>query len=77
MLPEGQPLPPGAFIPNARYDKVIEAFGGKGYHCDTPEALRAALKDSFDSGETTLINVAINPDSRRRPQQFAWSQRPG
>jgi hypothetical protein len=39
--------------------------------------LRAALKDSFDSGETTLINVAINPDSRRRPQQFAWSQRPG
>ena len=76
-LPEGQPLPPGAFIPNARYDKVIEAFGGKGYHCDTPEELRAALKDSFDSGETTLINVAINPDSRRRPQQFAWSQRPG
>jgi thiamine pyrophosphate-dependent acetolactate synthase large subunit-like protein len=76
-LPEGQPLPPGAFIPNARYDKVIEAFGGKGYHCDTPEELRAALKDSFDSGETTLINVAISPDSRRRPQQFAWSERPG
>jgi 2-hydroxyacyl-CoA lyase 1 len=76
-LPEGLPLPPGAFIPNARYDKVIEAFGGKGYHCDTPEELRAALKDSFDSGETTLINVAISPDSRRRPQQFAWSERPG
>jgi 2-hydroxyacyl-CoA lyase 1 len=76
-LPEGQPLPPGAFTPNARYDKIIEAFGGKGYHCDTPEELRAALKDSFDSGETTLINVAISPDSRRRPQQFAWSERPG
>ena len=74
-LPEDAPLPPGAFVPNARYDKVMEAFGGKGYHVETPAALRAALQESFASGATTLINVAINPQSKRRPQQFAWLSR--
>ena len=74
-LPEDAPLPPGAFVPNARYDKVIEAFGGKGYHVETPEQFRAALQESFASGATTLINVAISPQSRRRPQQFTWLTR--
>ena len=74
-LPEGAAYPPNAFVPNARYDKVMEAFGGKGYHVETPQELRAALQASFDSGETTLINVTINPDAKRRPQQFAWLTR--
>jgi 2-hydroxyacyl-CoA lyase 1 len=74
-LPDDAPLPPGAFVPNARYDKIIEAFGGKGYHVETPQELRAALQASFASGETTLINVMLNPQSKRRPQQFAWLTR--
>jgi 2-hydroxyacyl-CoA lyase 1 len=74
-LPDNAPLPPNAFVPNARYDKVIEAFGGKGYHVETPEEFRAALQESFESGATTLINVAINPQAKRRPQQFAWLSR--
>ena len=74
-LPEGVAYPPNAFVPNARYDKVMEAFGGKGYHAETPQELRTALQESFDSGETTLINVTINPEAKRRPQQFAWLTR--
>ena len=74
-LPDDQPPPPGAFVPNARYDRVMEAFGGKGYHVETPEALRAALQASFASGDTTLINVMIDPVARRRPQQFGWLSR--
>jgi 2-hydroxyacyl-CoA lyase 1 len=74
-LPEDAPFPPGAFIPGARYDKIIEAFGGKGFHVQTPEELRRALRESFASGDTTLINVMINPQSKRRPQQFAWLTR--
>jgi thiamine pyrophosphate-dependent acetolactate synthase large subunit-like protein len=74
-LAEGASYPPNAFVPNARYDKVIEAFGGKGYHAETPQELRTALEESFASGETTLINVTINPDAKRRPQQFAWLSR--
>ena len=74
-VPEGAAYPPNAFVPDARYDKVMEAFGGKGYHAETPQELRAALQASFDSGETTLINVTINPEAKRRPQQFAWLTR--
>jgi 2-hydroxyacyl-CoA lyase 1 len=74
-LPTDRPIPPNMFMPNARYDRVIEAFGGKGYHAETPDELRSALQESFASGETTLINVAINPQSRRRPQQFGWLTR--
>jgi 2-hydroxyacyl-CoA lyase 1 len=74
-LPDNAPPPPGAFVPNARYDKIIEAFGGKGYHVETPQQLRAALQESFASGETTLINVMLNPQAKRRPQQFAWLSR--
>lgn len=74
-LPEDGPIPPNVFVPNARYDKVIEAFGGRGYHVETPEELRSALQASFASSETTLINVAIDPFARRRPQQFAWLTR--
>jgi len=74
-LPDDQPLPPNAFVPNARYDKVIEAFGGKGYHVETPEEFRSALRESFASGDTTLINVMIDPVARRRPQQFTWLTR--
>ena len=74
-LPDGASYPPNAFVPNARYDKVMEAFGGKGYHAETPQELRTALQESFDSGETTLINVTIDPDAKRRPQQFAWLTR--
>ncbi len=74
-LPDDKPLPPGAFVPNARYEKVIEAFGGKGYFVETPEELREALRESFDSGETTLINVMLDPVAKRRPQKFAWLTR--
>jgi 2-hydroxyacyl-CoA lyase 1 len=74
-LPSAGPIPPNMFVPNARYDKVIEAFGGKGYHAETPEQFRAALQESFASGATTLINVTISTQARRRPQQFAWLSR--
>jgi 2-hydroxyacyl-CoA lyase 1 len=66
---------PGAFVPNARYDKVIEAFGGHGYHVETPDELAAALKDAIASDETSLINVALDPQASRKPQKFAWLTR--
>ncbi len=66
---------PGAFVPNARYDKVIEAFGGKGYHVETPDEFASALKDAVASDETCLINVALDPAAQRKPQKFAWLTR--
>ncbi|MBC8652100.1 oxalyl-CoA decarboxylase, partial [Providencia vermicola] len=46
----------------ARYDKMIEAFGGIGYNATTPAEIQQALKAGLTSGNPTLINVVIDPD---------------
>jgi thiamine pyrophosphate-dependent acetolactate synthase large subunit-like protein len=68
-------LPPGGFAPGARYDMVMEAFGGKGYHVETPDELAEALKDALALDRPCLINVALDPDAKRRPQRFGWLTR--
>ena len=69
---EGRPPPVGAYVPDARHDKLIEAFGGKGYRVNTPEELRAALQEALTSDGPTLIDVVINPKADRRAQEFGW-----
>ena len=61
--------PPTALLPNARYERIIEAFGCKGYFAQNSGELVRALKDAFDeTSKPTLINVMINPSSERKPQ---------
>ncbi len=47
------------FVKDARYDLMMQAFGGEGRHVDNPDALRAAVKEAFASGKPTLINAVI------------------
>jgi len=68
-------LPPGGFVEGARYDMVMEAFGGKGYNVATPDELAAALKEAMTLDIPSLINVDLDPDAKRRPQRFAWLTR--
>jgi len=49
------------FVKGARYDKVIEAFGGIGVQAETPDALKRAVEAAMDSGKPTLINAVIDP----------------
>ena len=51
------------FVPNIRYDKMMEAFGAVGVNVTTPAELAKALEDSLKSGKTTLINAVIAPDA--------------
>ncbi len=51
---------PCSFIKGARYDKMIEAFGGIGYNVATPAELTKALVDAVASGKPALINAAID-----------------
>ncbi|WP_347557076.1 oxalyl-CoA decarboxylase [Robbsia sp. KACC 23696] len=44
----------------ARYDRMIEAFGGTGYHVETVDALQRALREALSSGMPTLIDVSID-----------------
>ncbi len=49
------------FVPNARYDKMMEAFGGVGVHATNPDELARAVNAAMDSGKPTLINAVIDP----------------
>lgn len=49
------------FVPGARYDKMIEAFGGVGVNATTPDELKRAVDAAMDSGKPTLINAVIDP----------------
>ncbi len=49
------------FVPGARYDKMMEAFGGVGANATTPDELKRAVNAAMDSGKPTLINAVIDP----------------
>ena len=49
------------FIKDARYDKIIEAFGGLGAQVTTPDELTRAVNEALNSARPTLINAVIDP----------------
>jgi oxalyl-CoA decarboxylase len=52
---------PTVLMKQARYERLIEAFGGVGYNALDPQALAKALTEALASGKPTLINCAIDP----------------
>ena len=56
----GKDVAPTVFVKNARYDKMMEAFGGVGVHATTTEELANALNEAVASGKPTLINAVID-----------------
>ena len=73
MAPEK--MPPGSYTPNARYDKMADIFGGKGYFVTKAEDVRAAVEDALKQTMPTIVNIMIDPTAGRKPQQFAWLTR--
>jgi len=59
--PDLFPPSPTGLLPNARYDKMIEAFGGVGYNVEDKASLTKALTDALASGWPALINCVIDP----------------
>jgi len=60
--PTGGPdVAPMVFVKDARYDKMMEAFGGVGVNATTPDELKRAVNKAMDSGKPTLINAVIDP----------------
>ncbi len=56
----GADVAPTVFVKGARYDKLIEAFGGVGVNAATPAELRRAMDEAIRSGKPTLINAVID-----------------
>jgi thiamine pyrophosphate-dependent acetolactate synthase large subunit-like protein len=63
---------PNALIYGARYDKMMEAFGGKGFFVENPKDLKSALEQATAFKGPALVNVVISQESARKPQQFKW-----
>jgi oxalyl-CoA decarboxylase len=60
--PTGGPdVAPTVFVKGARYDKMMEAFGGIGVNVTSPDELKRAVNEAMDSGRPTLINAVIDP----------------
>ena len=56
----GADVAPTVFVKGARYDKIMEAFGGVGVHVTTPAELTQAMNKAIASGKPTLINAVID-----------------
>lgn len=54
---------PTHFTTDARYDRLITAFNGEGYHVTHNAELEDAVKRAFAAGKPALINVAIDPEA--------------
>lgn len=48
------------FVKDARYDKMMEAFGGVGVYATSPDELSQAVTEALKSGKPTLVNAVID-----------------
>jgi oxalyl-CoA decarboxylase len=58
--PRGDAMAVTQFVKNARYDLMMQAFGGVGVTVKTPEELKKALDEAVASRKPTLINALID-----------------
>ena len=62
--PTGGPdVAPTVFVKDARYDKMMEAFGGAGYYATSPDELKLAVNEAMDSGKPALVNAVIDENA--------------
>jgi 2-hydroxyacyl-CoA lyase 1 len=71
-LKEGTPPPVGVFLPEARYEKVMEAFGGRTYYVENPDELEPALTAANTGEGPALVHIRIDPRAGRKPQKYNW-----
>ena len=56
----GADVAPTVFVKDARYDRMMEAFGGVGVCAVSPDDLSRAVSEALDSEVPTLINAVID-----------------
>ena len=65
-------LPPRVMAIGSGYEKVMEAFGGRGWYVEDPKDLRKALDEAMAYQGPALVNVKLHHAAGRKPQQFGW-----
>ena len=63
---------PNTLIWGARYDKMMQAFGGYGAYVEDPKDLRGALDEAMNFRGPALVNAKLSQGSARKAQAFRW-----
>jgi acetolactate synthase-1/2/3 large subunit len=53
---------PATKLAPTRYDRVVEAFGGRGWHVEEPQALTPTIQEALGCGEVACVNVPLDPE---------------
>ncbi|XP_055924701.1 2-hydroxyacyl-CoA lyase 1-like [Argiope bruennichi] len=68
-------IPPNSLSLAAKYDKICEMFGGRGFNVKTVEELRTAVTECLKIKEPCVINVTIAPFAQKKAQEHPWLTR--
>jgi acetolactate synthase-1/2/3 large subunit len=63
----------GTSLPVTRFDRMVEALGGRGVFVTDPAAIGPALTAALASDEVWCINVALDPAAYRRTGQVSMA----
>jgi len=63
----------GTSLPFTRFDRMVEALGGRGIHVTEPGEIRPALEKALGSREVYCINVVLDPAAYRRTGQVSMA----
>src|SRR5579859_2676973 len=63
MFHEPHPERVAMYTPSARYDKIMEAFGGYSEHVEQPHEVGPALRRAFAAGRPALVDVSVDPNA--------------
>jgi acetolactate synthase-1/2/3 large subunit len=62
----GEPRAVATALDYTRYEKVVEACGGRGFWVETPEQIGPALDEAFACGKPACVNVKIAKSDFRK-----------
>jgi 2-hydroxyacyl-CoA lyase 1 len=65
-------MKPNTLIWGARYDKMMQAFGGYGAYVEDPKDLRGALDEAMNFPGPALVNAKLSQGAARKQQAFRW-----
>jgi acetolactate synthase-1/2/3 large subunit len=60
-------------LPATRYDRMVEALGGRGVLVTKPAELGPALEQALASDEVWCLNVLLDPAAYRRTGQVSMA----
>jgi acetolactate synthase-1/2/3 large subunit len=60
-------------LPTTRYDRMVEALGGRGAFITDPSELGPALTRALASDEVWCLNVALDPEAYRKSGQVSMA----